>query len=83
MAPKQEATKRTPKRTPKREASDTKSGTAVNRDWSSYTHIPPSQKDIAKNGRRAGRVLINWNRNYPRLTSSQPSREFARNLGSN
>lgn len=32
------------------------------RDWSQYTHEPPTAAEISKNGRKNGRVLIKWNR---------------------
>lgn len=32
------------------------------RDWSQYTHEPPTSAEISKNGRQNGRVLIKWNR---------------------
>lgn len=32
------------------------------RDWSKYTHVPPSKSQVAKNGREVGRNLIAWNR---------------------
>lgn len=35
------------------------------RDWGHYSHIPPSQTQLAKNGRQKGRNLITWNRESP------------------
>lgn len=35
------------------------------RDWGQYSHIPPSQGQLAKNGRQKGRNLITWNRKSP------------------
>lgn len=34
------------------------------RDWGQYTHIPPSQGQLSKNGRQKGRNLITWNRRF-------------------
>lgn len=39
-----------------------KASKELKRDWSKYTHVPPSKAEVAKNGREAGRNLITWNR---------------------